>query len=200
MTRKAGIVVPLGLGVLLVSAVAVTYGGENMVYAYELTFWSNFLTGLVLLGAAALRWRGKDVPQLVFLCLTCLLLAVFLISAGFQFGFSGGLFFLHLVDPLAVLAFFLTMCDMRQVRVRSVPAVLAMPLAYLAFALAFGGVTGNYIYPFLDYEKEGAGYTAVFVLLTALGLLPMGYGLYFFNRFLRKNFCAQLEEETGHGF
>ena len=185
MERKTGIAVPFALGALLVSAAAATYRG-SFIYAYELTFLSNFVTGVVLLAAAVLRLRGKDVPQLVFLCLTCLLLAVFLISAVFGFGFDGGFFFLHLIDPLAVLAFFLTLCDMHRVKTRSVPAVLILPLAYLIFALVFGRVTGNYPYPFLDYETAGAGYTAVFVLLTALGLLLAGYGLCFCNRALRK--------------
>lgn len=186
MDRKAGIAVPFVLGALLVSAAVATYWGENLVYTYELTFLSNFVTGVVLLAAAALRRKGKDVPQLVLLCLTCLLLAVFLISAVFRFGFGGGFFFLHLVNPLAVLAFFLALCDMHQVKMRVIPAVLVMPLAYLVFALIFGRVTGNYPYPFLDYETAGVGYTAVFVVFTALGLLLAGYGLCFCNRFLHK--------------
>lgn len=199
MKRNVGAAVTFVLGALLLSAAVVTYWGENMVYTYELTFLSNTIAGAVLLAAASLRLKGKDLPQLSFLCLACLLLTVFLVSVVFRFGFSGGLFFLHLVDPLAMLVFFLVLCDMRSVPIRAVPAVLVMPLFYLIFALVFGRVTGNYIYPFLNYEANGTAYTAVFVLATALGLLAAGYGLYFSNRLLKKVFCAMGKRRQDHG-
>lgn len=164
-----------------------SYAG-NLKYVYELTFLSNLLTGLFLLAVGILWLCSKSVPQFLFLDFTILLLIVFGVCIAFaaEFNFAGGFAFLHIVNPLLMLAFYLFLSNSTNVKWQFLFTLLAMPMAYVTFALIFGSATGNYIYFFLDYTKYGAGYTVLFILGIAVGLSAVGTGLYFLNRLIHK--------------
>lgn len=164
-----------------------SYAG-NLKYVYELTFLSNLLTGLFLLSVGILWLCSKSVPQFLFLDFTILLLIVFGVCMAFaaEFNFAGGFAFLHIVNPLLMLAFYLFLSNQTNVKWQFLFTLLAMPMAYVIFALIFGSAMGNYIYFFLDYTKYGAGYTVLFILGIAVGLAAVGTGLYFLNRFIHK--------------
>ena len=56
------------------------------------------------------------------------------------------------------------------------------PLAYLVYALSWGGVTGRYPYPFLNVSQFGVGRVTWNVVVIAIGFLGAGYGLVSFDR------------------
>lgn len=167
---------------------------SDMKYAYELTFLSNFLTGLFLLSVGILWLCNKSVPQFLFLDFTILLLIVFGVCMAFvaEFNFEGGFAFLHIVNPLLMFVFYLFLSDQTKVKWQFLFTVLVMPLLYLIFALIFGATTGNYIYFFLDYTEYGVGYTILFILGIAVGLVAVGTGLYFLNRRIHKHILKKL--------
>lgn len=167
---------------------------DNINYIYELTFLSNFFTGLFLLSVGIIWLCNKSVPQFLFLDFTILLLIVFGVCMAFinNFNMNGGFAFLHLVNPLLMLAFYLFLSDLTNVKWQFLFTILALPAVYILFALIFGAATGNYIYFFLDYVKYGAGYTILFILGILIGLIVVSIGLYFLNRLIHNHILKNI--------
>ncbi|WP_144121217.1 Pr6Pr family membrane protein [Catellatospora sichuanensis] len=87
---------------------------------------------------------------------------------------------LHTATPLLAAIDWL-LVNRERVRWWHAGAWLAYPLAYLAFALVRGALTGSYPYPFIDVAALGYGAVAVnavvfSVLFFLLGLLLIGLG------------------------
>lgn len=161
---------------------------EHLAETYELTFLSSFAVGIFFIVTGILLLLNKRIPQIFYLCATILLLIVFFVCMAFsnQFQMSGGFAFLHIVNPLFVLAYYLIFCNLTKTTVKLVPAVAAVPLLYLAFVLIFGSITGNYIYFFMNYEKVGVWYSVLFILGILAGIFAVGFALYYLNRFIQK--------------
>lgn len=161
---------------------------QHLSETYELTFLSSFIVGIFFIVCGVLLLFNKRVPQIMYLCATILLSIVFFVCIAFsnQFQMSGGFAFLHVVNPLLVLAYCLFFCDLSETTVKLVPTVAAIPLLYLVFVLIFGSVTGNYIYFFMNYEKVGIWYSALFIIGILVGIFAFGFALYYLNRFIRK--------------
>lgn len=155
------------------------------------TILSNILAAAVLT-ASALR---RDLPFLEFLRRpgTATAVAVYMTVTGLVYltilrtlWNPQGLAWvadviLHYVMPVATVAYWLVFVPKDGLRARAVPAWLIFPLAYGAYALLRGAVTGFYPYPFVN--AADLGYPAVVgnvVLLTigfaALGLVAVGVG------------------------
>ncbi len=161
---------------------------EHLAETYELTFLSSFIDGIFFAACGVFLIFNKRVPQILFLCATILLLIVFFVCIAFskQFQMSGGFAFLHIVNPLLVLVYYLLLCDLSETTIKSVPAVAAIPLLYLTFVLIFGSATGNYIYFFMNYEKVGIWYSVLFIFCILAGIFALGFALYYFNRLIQK--------------
>lgn len=197
MNGKASKIIKIGsafaLAFVLIFSALYSYCSD-IKYAYELTFLSNFLTGLFLLIVGILWLCNKSVPQFLFLDFTILLLIVFSVCMAFvaEFNFEGGFAFLHIVNPLIMFVFYLFLSNQIKVKWQFLFTVLVMPTAYLIFALLFGATTGNYIYFFLDYAKYGVGYTILFILGILMGLIAVSFGLYFLNRLIHKHILKNI--------
>ena len=172
------------LGLLFVSTSLVTYWG-NFQYAYELTFISNALSGLLFFAAGLCGLLDRPFPQVLFLDAAVLLLMVLGVCIVFQMSFNGPIVFLHLVNPLPALAFYLLFSDQRKVKKPLILTTFALPGVYLVFALIFGAMTGNYIYIFLDYPRFGLGKIILSIAGIAVGILVLGGVPYILNRLLR---------------
>ena len=174
------------LGLMFISTAIVGYWG-NFQFIYELTFLSNTSTGLFLLIATVLARKGKEIPQILYLDFTVLLFMVFLICIAFinEFNFTGAIFFLHIINPLALMVYFFIYNDLTKINnLLKVLTILIIPFAYLAFAVTFGNITGDYIYFFLNYKEKGIAYSIIFILIVSIGLVIIGYGIFFLNRFI----------------
>ncbi len=181
--------VTLLLGVFLFFTALYAYRGKYA-FVYELTFLSNALTGVFLILTGILLCRGRNVPQYCFLDFAVLLLMVFGVTVVFSgnFNMTGSMFVLHVVNPLLFLLYYLLFSDLTAVKKEFVLTTLGMPAAYLLFSLLYGKITGNHIYFFLDYEKNGVGYMLLFVLGILVGTVLISGLLYALNRLLRKRF------------
>ncbi len=166
---------------------------EHLAETYELTFLSSFIAGIFFLVSGILLLFNKRMPQILYLCATILLLIVFFVCIAFsnRFQMRGGFAFLHIVNPLLVLSYYLFLCDLSKTTLKLVPTVAAIPLLYLAFVLIFGSVTGNYIYFFMNYEKVGIWYSVLFILGILAGIFAFGFALYYFNRLIQKFICRK---------
>ncbi len=161
---------------------------EHLAEAYELTFLSSFSVGIFFIVCGIMLLMKRHIPQIFYLCATILMLIVFFVCIAFsdQFQMNGGFAFLHIINPLLVLAYYLVFCDLSKTTVKSVPAVAVIPLLYLAVLLIFGSITGNYIYFFMNYEKVGIWYSVFFILGILAGIFVIGFALYYLNRLIRK--------------
>ncbi|MDE6667414.1 MAG: Pr6Pr family membrane protein [Clostridia bacterium] len=161
---------------------------EHLAETYELTFLSSFIVGIFFIACSICFIFNKRIPQILYLCATILLLIVFFVCIVFsnQFQMGGGFAFLHIVNPLLVLAYYLVFCDLSKTTVKLVPMVAAIPLLYLVFVLIFGSITGNYIYFFMNYEKVGIGYSVIFIIGILVGIFVLGFALYYLNRLIQK--------------
>ena len=161
---------------------------EHLAETYELTFLSSFIVGIFFAGCGICLIFNKRIPQILYLCATILLLIVFFVCIAFsnQFQMSGGFIFLHIVNPLLTLFYYLFLCDLSKTTLILVPTIAAIPLLYLAFVLIFGSVTGNYIYFFMNYEKVGIWYSVLFIIGILVGIFLFGFALYYFNRLIQR--------------
>lgn len=184
---KRNTIIPSIIGIILILTTIITYLG-HFTYLYELTFLSNFGAGIFFIIVAIMNYKNKNIPQIIYLCFTILLLMVFLICIAFitEFNFSGGLLFLHVINPLIVLLYFAYICNMKDVKKVSVLSVLIMPLIYLIFAIIYGNMTENYIYFFLDYKSKGIAFSVAFIFVVALCIVLISYGIYFLNILLHR--------------
>lgn len=175
------------IAIVLILSSLLTYR-EHLAETYELTFLSSFTVGIFYLICGVLLLLNKHVPQIFYLCATILLLIVFFVCIAFsnQFQMNGGFAFLHIVNPLLVLVYYLFLCDQTKTKIKFVPLVAVIPLLYLAFVLIFGSVTGNYIYFFMNYDRVGIRYSVLFILGILAGIFVFGFALYYLNRTIQK--------------
>lgn len=175
------------LSLLLIISPLYAYRG-NYTFTYELTFLSNFSTGIFMLIAGILLCVDKKAPQILFLDFAMLLLIVFGVTVSFSgnFNMTGDMFFLHVINPVLVIAYYFIFSDQTTTKKKLLPTVLCMPVTYLIFAVFYGRITGNYIYFFLDYKTNGMGYMCLFVLGIAVGTVLIGFLMYYLNRWIRK--------------
>lgn len=170
---------------------------EHLAEAYELTFLSSFIVGIFFVVNGILLALNKNISQILYLCATILLLIVFFVCIAFsnQFQMSGGFTFLHIINPLLVLAYYFVFCDLSKTSIKMVPIVAALPLLYLAFVIIFGSITGNFIYFFMNYQKVGVWYSALFCFGILVGIFAFGFALYFLNIIIKKRINKKIPDK-----
>lgn len=170
---------------------------EHLAEAYELTFLSSFIVGIFFVANGILLALNKNISQILYLCATILLLIVFFVCIAFsnQFQMSGGFTFLHIINPILVLAYYFVFCDLSKISIKMVPIVAALPLLYLAFVKIFGSITGNFIYFFMNYQKVGVWYSALFCFNILVGIFAFGFALYFLNIIIKKRINKKIPDK-----
>ncbi|WP_409016565.1 Pr6Pr family membrane protein [Anaerostipes caccae] len=178
--------VTLGTAVFFISTALYAYRGRSG-SLHELTFLSNFLSGVFLSGTFLLRRSGKKVPQILYFDCMMLLFLVLIVCAAFTgvFKFNGMFFCLHMLNPLLMILYYFLFCDMNRVqKTRQVLSALAAPILYLVFAAGYGKVTGDSIYFFLNVEEYGYGYCVSFAAVLSAVLVIIGCAMFFLNRII----------------
>lgn len=178
--------VTLGTAVFFISTALYAYRGRSG-SLHELTFLSNFLSGVFLSGTFLLRRSGKKVPQILYFDCMMLLFLVLIVCAAFTgvFKFNGMFFCLHMLNPLLMILYYFLFCDMNRVqKTRQVLSALAAPILYLVFAAGYGKVTGDSIYFFLNVKEYGYGYCVSFAAVLSAVLVIIGCAMFFLNRII----------------
>ncbi len=175
------------LGVFFVVLPCIEWQG----FGIELTFISNFFSGVFYFVIGILILLKIKIPHLLFLMPSTLLSIVMLGSIVFQQGFDGHMLFLHILNPLFSMlhTLFLTRqeCKLRLVPLTTIPIAI-----YYLFSQIHGIITQDFIHSFLDPIQMGAGIMVAIVIGGALGSIAIAYGFYFINKvivkFVYKNF------------
>lgn len=170
-------------GLLLLVSALYTYIPQAG-YMYELTFISN-TAGAVLFISDALYFAPgkKTLPGVLFLIEAVTIGIVFLVSVGgtlsglAHFNFSGGMFFLHVINPLITIGFYLFAKAETTVRLRSLLSAPAFVMLYLLFDYIRFLFTGSFVYGLFPSDEMSI-FVAVLIGFAAY-LLTFGLGFVF---------------------
>ena len=189
MESKCQQPVTLGMAVIMVFTALYGYRGRSG-SLHELTFLSNFLSGVFLSLTFFFRRSGRKVPQILYFDCMMLLFLVLIVCAAFTgvFKFNGMFFCLHMLNPLLMIFYYFLFCDMNRVqKTRQILSALAAPMLYLVFAAGYGKVTGDSIYFFLNVKKYGYGYCVSFITVLFAAVVMLGCAMFFLNRIIQNN-------------
>lgn len=154
-------------------------GGSVPATLWALAGYFTILTNLLvagLTGLVALRWRvaagaafAVTLSIVMVAAVYHLLLAGLVNPVGLAWWADQGL---HTAVPLLMLAWWLAFAPVPEWR--ALAPALIWPFCYLLYAVARGGATGSWPYPFLDVAQRGWGGVAVSIAGVALGFGAMG--------------------------
>lgn len=169
------------IGLMLVSTVVIAYAPAPQ-YLSELTCISNSLIGILLLISAARSFmQKKPLPNLFYSCATVTLLLVFFVCMGsltgfYHMNFKGAFFFLHVLNPLAVLAYYLLFVNEtatpRKLGVLFTPCAV---LLYLLFDFIIGKMVGSFRYGFFEVDQLSLVGALIIGVVTYLLVLLIGF-------------------------
>lgn len=156
-------------------------------HCVEMTFMSNAFTGTVLfLGGVFALIAKRDIPH--FLYLDCVVLMCSVIAACLIFAppmlVVGTAIIPHLINPLAIIVYYLKCCDGRGSRVPHVLTVLVFPTIYYVFMVLFGIMGERPVYPQFDPNIISVSNVTLVGLAALAGLFVVGVALFYANRFL----------------
>ncbi|MBE7220793.1 MAG: Pr6Pr family membrane protein [Caulobacteraceae bacterium] len=142
------------------------------------TITTNLAVALAFTALAA-GLSPRAVPRvLAALSLSILLVGIvfrLLLEGVYTHGLGLGDVLLHRVTPIAVPLFWLAFVPKGRLRAADPLLWLLYPLAYLAYALARGGLDGRYPYPFLDLPAIGPERVAINAAVIGAGFLATGF-------------------------
>lgn len=171
------------LGALIVLSAFYTYWGA-MNYAYELTFISNIICGLILLVDGVISFKDKQVPVLIYQialsAIICVYMTTFMNAFKItHFNFDGGFMFLHAMNPVIFLLMYLFTTKLTiSNKNEYLLYILLSPvfiMLYLLFDLIKYLVTGSFVYEILT--KNMLYLTPVIVIVMYLVLVLVNIGI-----------------------
>lgn len=156
---KKRIVFEVTVGLLMPVSALYTYISEAQ-YLYELTFISNIVgAGLLLFDVVYVHIKQKWLPSVLFLIETVTISIVFLISVGCtafgfaHFNFNGGMFFLHIINPVLFIGFYLVVERQRNFNLIEIVLSPILVMGYLLFDYVRFLFVGSFVYGLFPTEK-----------------------------------------------
>lgn len=147
------------------------------------TIWGNVATACALLPVALGRRASPIVLAPCITALAIIALVYWGLLAGDHHPEGLGILtnhIFHSIVPVLGIGWWLFFVPRTENLARAIPAIMALPLAYGAFAFVLGELTGFYAYFFLELPRLGwAGFLAnnaglaLFFAATGLGLLTL---------------------------
>lgn len=175
-------IVTAALGAELVLSAILGYA-TKLGCCYEMTFLSNATTGVILLAASLVQRRGSDIPHFLYLDITVLMATVMFVCAVFAPGacFGNASVVMHLINPLAVIAYYLVFCDGRKQPITTAFTTLVLPTLYYVFMIVYGRVTGGAVYVYFDPNRFGAIGLIVSFIIAGFAVMALTFGLLALN-------------------
>lgn len=152
MKRNIKAYISMALGILFCGSVLIGYIPIPE-YVVELTCISNSCIGILLLftGINIFTKKGK-IPNIFYhMCLVAVLL-VCIISCVGQFNFHGAFFFLHLVNPLLFLVYYMVFIDDAK-RIQKILFTPIPVMIYLIFDYILGMLRGKFVYGIFEVDE-----------------------------------------------
>lgn len=189
---KKKLIIELAMGLLLTATALYTYIPQAE-YMYELTFLSNTAGGILFIADAIIGFaKKKELPHALFLTEAVTISLVFLISVGCtvsgiaKFNFSGGMIFLHVINPVLVVIFYLFAKGEKEKKLLKILPAPMFVTAFLLFDYIRFLATGSLVYGLFPPEELTVPIALIIGVVMFALLLGYGFGLFSAARAIRK--------------
>ena len=172
--------IKIAVGLMMLASVIAGYAPEPDLLV-EFTCVSNVLGGLLLIADGIRNFKGKTVPNRLYLNVCSGILFVFLVCLGslsgmYHMNYSGAFFFLHAVNPvLIILCYIILYKDDTKRTFKRLAITLALILTYLLFDFIFGNCRGYFVYQFC--RPEDLNLLIILIIALSVYLLFLLFGL-----------------------
>ena len=184
-------IVKIMMGLLMLVVVFIGYIPQPK-YLIELTCVSNTFGGLLLLtdGIISITKR-KPCPNSFYLNITVSLLVVYFVCMGsltgaYKFNFSGAFFFMHVIDPIAFLIYYMLFVNEHDRKIKFALTAPTMTMAYLLFDYMRYKFTGEFVYGFIKPEELTLAGTIIAAIVIYALLYLFSLFLFMLNRLVHK--------------
>lgn len=187
MKNKIRKVCDLVLGLIVLTATFMGYYGQ-WEYLGEYCFISGIIIGIIFLSSFIYRIKtGKSFCVWVYACCSVSTILIFIATLVLGLNLNGAFIFIHIVDPILILAYWIFFCDHTGLRSRKgIFAVLLWPSFYLMLSEVMLQVTGRCAFPASLILTEHSPLVTVGLVLAVLAVfLLFGCIYHFGNRLIR---------------
>ncbi len=181
----------MGIMMLITTGIAYLPGIiSNGMYEFELTFLSNLITGFVFIAGGSIGLlQKKELPQIYYLNSSIFLVLVFLTCMAFfkEMNFSGAFLFLHIINPIVALIVFVCFTsDGKKLKKIELVSTFFLPIIYLVYAIAYGILSGYWLYGFINIDDKGTLYVSIVCIIMAAGIFVVSVFLHRISRAVYK--------------
>lgn len=179
------------MGLLMLAVVFIGYIPQPE-YLIELTCVSNTLGGLLLLTDSIFSiTKRKNCPNSFYLNITVSLLVVYFVCIGsltgaYKFNFSGAFFFMHVINPIAFLIYYMLFVNEHDRKIKFVLTAPTMTMMYLLFDYIRYKFTGEFVYGFIKPEELTLDRAIIAAIVIYALLYLFGLFLFMLNRLVHK--------------
>jgi len=184
-------IVKIMLGLLMLVIVFFGYIPQPE-YLIELTCVSNTLGGLLLFtdGIFSIT-KKKTCPNSFYLNVTVSLLVVFFVCMGsltgaYKFNFSGAFFFMHVINPIAFLIYYMIFISEHDRKIKSALTAPIITMTYFLFDYTRYKFTGEFVYGFIKPEKLTLAWVVIAAIIIYVLLYLFSLFLFILNRLVHK--------------
>lgn len=177
------------LGIVFCASVLVGYTPIPE-YLIELTCFSNTLIGILLIFTGInFIVKGECFSSIFYHMGLVTILLVCIVSCVGHFNFIGAFFFLHLVNPVLFLLYYMVLVEddknFEKILYTPIPVMI-----YLAFDYVLGRVTGHFVYGIFDVNEMNL----IWMVLIVCGIYVMLIVLACITQFLNKK-CSVIRKK-----
>ena len=185
MEKSRKVSISIALGILFCGSVLIGYMPIPE-YTLELTCISNLCIGILLLFTGINTTKKKiKIPSVIYHMWLVTILLVCIISCVGHFNFHGAFFFLHLVNPLLFLIYYLVFIDdtkrSKQILLTPFPV-----LFYLIFDYIVGKLRGRFIYGIFEVKETDFASLLLILCGVCLSLLVIAVITQYINQKLKR--------------
>lgn len=141
--------ISIALGILFCGSVLAGYIPIPE-YVIELTCISNSCIGILMLFTGInMLGEKKKIPSIIYHMWLVVILLVCIISCAGHFNFHGAFFFLHLINPLVFLIYYMVFIDdTKKILLTPIPVII-----YLIFDYIIGMIRGKFVYDIFEVNE-----------------------------------------------
>lgn len=185
MQRKMNAIISIVLGISFCGSVVIGYMPIPQ-YIVELTCISNMCIGIILVLTGIRILLNKDeFPDIVYHMWLVTILLVCIISIGGKFNFKGAFLLLHLINPLAFLAYYIIFIDekkeYKKLFFTPIPVIVYLSLDYV-----IGTLKGQFVYGIFEANELNIVKALIIVIIIYFFLLLIGYATLHLNLLIGK--------------
>ena len=154
----------------------------------EYCFISGMVTGITFFASFLSQHKnGRPLSSFIYLACAADIFIIFVATIAMGLNLRGPFIFIHILDPLLILAYWIIFCDSRAVKRRYTLSVLAFPMAYMVFTLIVYLMSGDCPFPARLVYADNSGLRSVIICVVVMAVLwAEGALIFMLNRLLRK--------------